>query len=110
MDIQEFITDSIRQIINASTELNSEFNEKKVKVAGGTCTGGINSSKFYHSDTIKVDFNISVTVDESLEKKGGAGLKVVSFLGASGELDSVKASQTANTIHFEIPVEMPIIR
>ena len=48
--------------------------------------------------------------DESLEKKGGAGLKVVSFLGASGELDSVKASQTANTIHFEIPVEMPIIR
>ena len=110
MDIQEFITDSIRQIVNAATDLNTEFNEKGIKVAGGTCTSSINHSKIYHSETLKVDFNISVTVDESLEKKGGAGLKVVSILGASGELDSVKASQTANTIHFEIPVEMPIIR
>ena len=54
MDIQEFITDSIRQIINASTDLNSEFNGKGVKVAGGTCTGGINHPKIYHSETTSV--------------------------------------------------------
>lgn len=110
MDIQEFVTDSIRQIINATSDLNAEFNNKGVKIAAGIRTKSINHSTLYTNETINIDFNISVTVDESLKKKGGAGLKVVSFLSASGELDSVQASQTANTIHFEIPVMMPIIK
>lgn len=110
MDIQEFVKDSIRQILNATSELNSEFKEQGVKVAAATCIKGINSSRSYSNKIINIEFNISVTVDESTGKKGSAGVKVLPILNGSGELESIKGSQISNTIHFDIPVTMPMIR
>lgn len=110
MDVQEFVYQSIKQIVDASKQLNSELNPDGVKIAAEIVTGGINRSTFTKPEVINVSFDLSVIVDESSEKKGEAGLKVASLFKAGGDISQQKESQSISRIHFDIPVTMPRVK
>lgn len=94
MDIKEFVSDTLKQIIDGVVEAQKYAKEKDAVVVP------------YHDYQKNVSFDVAVTVDESKEKEGKAGITVWSIGGSvSGKTES--SSSTVSRIKFEIPIELP---
>jgi hypothetical protein len=94
MDVKEFISDTLKQIIDG------------VKDAQAYATGKDAVVVPYYGNRQNIDFDIAVTVVEGKETGGKAGISVWSIgAGVSGKSES--SSSTASRIKFEIPVELP---
>ena len=94
MDIKEFVSETLSQIIDGVVDVQQRSKEKNAVVA-----------PFYGYQQ-KVCFDVAVTVVEGKEVTGKAGISVWSIgAGASGKSET--SSSTVSRIQFEIPIELP---
>ena len=94
MDIKEFVSDTLKQIIDGVVDAQEYAKNEEAVVAP------------YHNYQKNISFDVAVTVDESKQKESKAGITVWSIgAGVGGKTES--SSSTISRIKFEIPVELP---
>ena len=94
MDVKEFVSETLSQIIDGIVDVQQRTKEKGAVVAP------------HHDFRQKVSFDVAVTVIEGKETTGKAGISVWSIGGGiSGK--SEMSSSTVSRIKFEIPIELP---
>lgn len=109
MDIKDFIISSVSQIVDASKELNEQYNGQGVKIAEGTTIYGVNRSSIKKAAIINVSYELATTVSESDTKNGGAEIKVASLFSAGGTKDKSSENEAISKISFILPLTMPKI-
>jgi hypothetical protein len=94
MDIKEFVSESLKQIIDGVVDAQSHAGGKNAVVVP------------FHNNHKEIGFDIAVTVVEGKETEGKAGISVWSIgAGVTGKSES--SNSTISRIKFEIPVELP---
>lgn len=94
MDIKEFISETLKQIIDGILDAQNYTGTKNAVIV--PCSD-------YNRN---VDFDIAVTVVEGKETGAKAGISVWS-IGAGVAAKTESSSSTVSRIKFEIPVELP---
>lgn len=110
MDIKEFTTQTLVQIVKGANEADSQLQ----KIGGYIPKNGLASNGDYRyvrgtveGNVIDVDFDVAITATESDGKSGGAGIKVVAF-NFGGNVESKVESQTISRIKYTIPLVLSI--
>jgi len=94
MNIKEFVSDTLKQIIDGVVDAQ-EYAKNKEAVL-------VPHLDYYRN----ISFDVAVTVDESKQKEGKAGITVWSIgAGVGGKTES--SSSTVSRIKFEIPIALP---
>jgi hypothetical protein len=94
MDVKDFVSDTLKQIIDGVVDAQEYAKEKDAVVVP------------YHDYQKNVSFDLAVTVVEGKETSGKAGISVWSIgAGVGGKTES--SSSTVSRIKFEIPIELP---
>lgn len=111
MNLQDFVRESLVEIVQAAVEANKAFAEAGIKAGVnpaqamfGNESGGY-STKIL-SDTHTIEFDVAVTVESASGAVGKAGLKVFS-IGVGGETNSESSHSTVSRIKFAIPLKFP---
>jgi len=89
MELQEFITKTLVQIMKGVADAQSEFSGQKIGFQDGTY-------KY-------VDFDVAVVATES--SGSGAGIGVVGVL--KGQMSSESAEGSVSRIQFKVPIRYP---
>lgn len=101
MELKEFVTETLKQIIDGVVEAQS-YAKQKDSVIGydKERTSLIQSAEV-------VEFDIAVTIEDGTQLKGGAGVAVgVLMLGSQAASD--KVNQSSNRIKFSVPLYLPV--
>ena len=99
MDLKEFVSETIKQVVDGIVEAQLYAEEKKAKVV-----------PFIYKEVLEdihtIDFDVAVTASKGSASKGGAGLFVGPVaLGAKGESNTSDSS--ISRIKFKVPLELP---
>ena len=94
MDIQEFIQDTLEQIINATIETNKKFSS-----VGATI-------EHVNHPCIDVSFHLCIESSDA-KKEEGEGKVKLQVLGIGGNLSNEKTDKSINQIQFSIPLCLP---
>lgn len=111
MDLKDFITSTLTQIVRAVEETNTALVDSQAVVSpkGGYLPDGRHQAFIqgnYAPFTEVVEFDVAVTAREGSENKGGAAVSIVSIsLGTmrSKEQEDISVSR----IKFKIPLLLP---
>lgn len=111
MDLKEFITETIVQIVEGVVDAQDKTKESGARVSpkltGGASLGAQHG--FLGADggaTQVVQFDVALTAKEGTGTKGGIGIvSVIVSLGASGESHEENAS--VSRVKFSVPVTLP---
>lgn len=110
MDLKEFTTQTLVQIIEGTTEANAQLSSK----------GAFIPSEDYHSDrsyavsydknnkphfVVDVEFDVAVMATESGEKSGGVGISVMS-VNLGGSIGSKVENQTVSRVKYTLPLAL----
>lgn len=111
MKLNEFITETIKHVIDGIENANTYAKTKGSKISGDNLSimkgdGTI----FYDTETGetigKIDFDIAITVKEEDQSNAGIGIFVSSFFGGiQGQTTS--ENSTVNRIKFFVPFHYP---
>lgn len=93
MDLKEFVSETISQIIDGFVEAKERTKGKNVSIGG---------SKEIESQQ-KVSFDVAITVVEETETTGKAGISVWS-IGTCISGKSENTSSTVSRIKFDVPI------
>ena len=109
MNLQEFITETINQIIDgvAKSQIHAKESEAYVNVP---ISERSNKSLFIDNESVPeaqiIEFDIGITTTDTKDLKGGMGIFVASFgVGYQGEKGS--SGTEVSRIKFSIPVVLP---
>ncbi len=114
MKLDEFIFESLKQVIDGIEKAQDYAESKGAKVTGNNLgwvgsKGGAGIVFFYNSSrevVEKIDFDVAVTTKEGDKTKAGAGLFVGPFnIGTSGQLENENGS--TSRLKFSIPLHLP---
>ena len=118
MKLQEFVTETLTQVLagvqDAQTKIETDDYDptRSAKISPPISTTAERlESKGYRIDAYErpvqnIEFDVAVTVNETMEAKGGAGLLVATIgLGARAEVGSTDT--TVHRIKFAVPVVLP---
>lgn len=108
MEINEFIQQTIQQIVDGVFETNNQLLEKGAYIPSKDIRGGDASFRKegnVNKGIINVNFDIAVTVNETKEK--GGTLSIASVLNVGGKKESKVESQVVNRISFSLPLVLP---
>ena len=108
MEINEFIQQTIQQIVDGVFETNNQLLEKGAYIPSNDIRGGDSSFRKegnVNKGIINVNFDIAVTVNETKEK--GGTLSIASVLNVGGKKESKVESQVVNRISFSLPLVLP---
>lgn len=101
MDLQEFVSESLQQIINGVAEAQDEAKSIGAKVNPSNSRG---FTKFKD-----IHFDIAVTVNS--EKSGTTGGKLqVAGIGFGKEGAQVNSHQTVSRVSFDVSILFPFFR
>lgn len=107
MDLKEFTTQTLIQIVEGTAEANQKLNQidsfipdRNLNFVNTQCARDENGISRI---VIPVDFDVAITTTESDGKSGGAGIKVVAF-NFGGNVESKVESQTISRIKYTIPL------
>ncbi len=103
MDLQTFVTETLRQLIEAVVVAQQHAKDKGARIApkySGTKTVGQHTLN-------EIEFDVAVTVTEAADKKGGLNVAFAG-IGVGGSTASSSANLTVSRIKFCIPVGWPI--
>lgn len=116
MNLQDFITETIVQIVrgieNAGEQLKDSkalVNPRNVKIEPSATNvyGFVEVNKPFLKAVQKVEFDVAVTVSNGTTTKGGIGIMVGAIgLGSQGQSDA--QSGYVSRIKFSIPVVFPM--
>lgn len=114
MKLDEFIFESIKQVLDGIGSARDYAESKGSKISGENLnfTGAKNGAGIvYYNGTSgeiveRIEFDIAVTAKEGDKSKGGVGLFVGAIgLGAQGETNSENSS--ISRIRFSVPLYLP---
>lgn len=94
MDLKEFVSETLREIIEGVKE-SQEFAAQKGAVVAP-----------YHDYQKTVEYDVAVTAAEGKEAGAKAGISVWS-IGAGGNVKTENTNTTVSRIKFSIPIELP---
>jgi len=119
MDLQEFVQESLRQIIvGVHNAKKSAETKAEVAPAGAMATVANSPIGLYRTIydesgervgiqfTQDVSFDVAITIVEESEKQGGGKLQVLG-ISAGGEKKSNKSSSSVSRVQFTVPVFLP---
>ncbi|MCI5145467.1 MAG: hypothetical protein D3923_08020 [Candidatus Electrothrix sp. AR3] len=116
MNLKEFVTESIVEIIDGIVEAQEKVSKKDAKIIpkmyrlftesqkGGTnlALGWDEEKNLVHT----IEFDVAVTANDGTETKGGVGVVAGIFaLGSQGK--SEESSQSISRLKFRVPVSFP---
>lgn len=114
MKLDEFIFESIKQVVDGIEKARDYAETKGSKISGKglSFVGAQNGAGivFYDSNNgeiiEKIEFDVAVTAKEGDTTKGGAGLFVGAFgIGVQGQTESENSSMSR--IKFSVPLFLP---
>ncbi len=114
MKLDDFISESIKQIIDGIEIATVHAETKGAKISGKNLgfIGAKNGAGivFYNRGTEeiveRIDFDIAVTIKEGDKSKGGIGLHVGGIgIGAQGQIENENSS--VSRIKFSVPFYLP---
>ena len=114
MKLDEFISESIKQIIDGIENATIYAETKGAKISGKNLgfVGAKNGAGivFYNNGTgeviEKIEFDVAVTIKEGDKTKGGIGLHVGAIgIGAQGQTENENSS--VSRIKFSVPFYLP---
>jgi len=97
MDVQEFVSEALKQVTTAINQNESTFGSGAVNVDGLQKLNIIHHGRGWITS---IDFDIAVT--ETKTKEGGAKLSVAGVGGFGGELS--EGTETVSRIKFRVPI------
>jgi hypothetical protein len=113
MNLQDFVAESLRQIIRGVKAVQEEARQDKAWVnppivwpddVRSTRLRNLRNSSLVH----EIEFDVAVTVSQEDGKKGGAGLVIGPVvLGAQGQ--SASTSESVSRVKFSVPVSYPMV-
>ena len=122
MNLQNFITESIVQIVRGIEAANTALNDSTAVVSpknvipsdserphiyGYLVEPGAHGK--YRTPVQRVDFDVAVYAEEGTETKGGIGLMVGTLgLGSHGKSD--KSHSSESRIKFTVPIILPTLK
>lgn len=101
MDIKDFVTSSLRQLVEAVEETQLSLLEKD-----STAEINPNDVEGVRRSVHEVDFDIAITVTDEGEMKAGGKLKILS-LGVDGAVSKANQNEHVHQLKFTIPVALP---
>lgn len=109
MELKEFVTDALRQILDGVKTA-----QEHAANCGGSINPGLETTReAYFRDAeghllpiLSVEFDLAVVAEEGTNSKGGIGV-VASVLKVGGEKEAKKMSQSTTRIKFSVPIVLP---
>lgn len=111
MDIQEFITETIKQIALGVSSANKEIELYGALLPDTNCALNRENVQYYKEDGIAriitdVNFDIAVTVVQNETNSAGGGIKVCGMnLGADSSNNN--SNQTSSRVQFKLNLVLP---
>jgi hypothetical protein len=111
MRLQDFITESVLQIINGIHDAQKKNNtDARINPSSLRLGSNVEQRELYDFDThmllSNVEFDVAVTTEESKGIQGGIGIFVGAVgLGSKGESGS--KSTSLSRIRFNVPILLP---
>lgn len=108
MKLQDFVTETLKQIINGVKEAQAESKESGAVISPDSHLSYDNKKYLFCSGKLveHVEFDVAVTTSEAKETKAGLGIFVVGIgVGARGKSDS--SSISISRIKFSVPLVLP---
>lgn len=109
MDIRQFVSETLTQIVEGVTDANqrlsddSEVNPR----CGGTPEGKPYVEYYSELRPVElVDFDLAVTVTEGTGAKGGLGV-AAGFIGLGGQKSSESSAEAVSRVKFTLPLMLP---
>ncbi|WP_149142625.1 hypothetical protein [Gemmobacter caeruleus] len=108
MDIKEFVKESLSGIINATIELQQEFEAKGVVInpPASDASGQVfeaDSISYTHRRVENVEFDVAVTAAGETSGGGKAGIRIA-ILDASLDGTHARRSEAVSRVKFTIPI------
>lgn len=94
MDLKEFVSETLRQVIEGVKDVQEIAAQNRAVVVP------------YYDYSKTVDYDVAVTAVEGKEAGAKAGISVWS-IGAGGNLKTESSNTTVSRIKFSIPLELP---
>lgn len=111
MNVEEFVTETLKQIINGVLAAQEYGLDKGVRINPTSIETYDSDGKFSSSlpapnEPRNVQFDIAVTTTTATSKQAGAGLSVWG-IGIGGQGEKGSSDQVVSRISFTIPVQIP---
>ena len=112
MKLQDFISETLKEIIAGVKEAQDYASEQNAKVnPSAKHIGDIESQILVDADNLEhlqnVDFDVAVMSTEGTEAKGGAGILVASIgFGIHQKTDT--SNNIVNRVRFSVPLALPL--
>ena len=110
MELKDFISESLIQIIDGVTAAQEHASKKGAEVAPHLSPGSVPDGTFlaYHADTPlqTVEFDIAVTASEKDKAEGTIGI-LVATLGVGVRGSEERQTTELSRIKFKVPVGLP---
>lgn len=105
MELRKFVTTALLDIVNGVVDAQKHS-------AGATIVPKSNNTNYSVAETgltplQKIDFHVSIRIDESKGKKGQLGV-MSSLVGAGVAGSSSTESENTTTLKFSVPIRLPI--
>jgi hypothetical protein len=101
MELKEFVTTAITQLVDAINASNTAVNEKGASVNPCYSTDGEPLN-----EPIMMEFDLAMTVKEDATVQGGGSLKVMG-IGLDGKASRSANEDTVSHVKFSVPVQLP---
>lgn len=102
MDLKDFVRDTLLQLAEGVREAQTQAEERKwttLIAPARSATGRI------QQPVEMVKFDVAVTVSDTDQKSGKAGIRVFSFGEIGGSAEREASRSEVHRIKFEIPIE-----
>lgn len=110
MELKEFITETLTQIIDGVVDAQERVKGKGALIAPSYgCSKGDRTVKINGQviEVYEVEMNVSLTVTELKGKKVGVGINKV--VNADFGKNSEKENESMNSIRFKVPITFPVM-
>ncbi len=91
MELKEFVKSIIRDVVDAVEETRDESSRDMYLASA--------------KEGRTIDFDIAVTVEDSIEGKGKAGIKVLGLIEGGGKITKDKKNSTVSRIKFGVDID-----
>ena len=113
MELKDFVTQTLVQIAQGVAAAQGTvrsaggFVNPTAHVAGGA-TRHFGHLPGNDQHVFLVDFDVGVTVNESLGTNAEAKLQVANFIKIGASANTAESQQTVNQIRFSVPIALPV--
>jgi len=110
MQLDDFVKESIRQIVSGAAQANEEL-EKYDATVFPSYTEQEPGKAFYNDNRFvppvaKIQFDVAVTSEQQSGKSGGLGIAILSA-GIGAKVSDNSADSFVSRVSFEIPIIFP---